>query len=226
MSRAICAAVAGTTRDVLSAPVRLGSQEAILLDAAGIDESPDEIIASARELALSAATTSDLVCVVFDAQSVKSEESRPFLAILRSREIHQFVIALNKCDLLSESEANRLASWLIDESKMPAIPVSALRGDGIDDLKTALSATLQSAQTTVSSEATAFSERQRSCLATALESMSRAASLAESAESTSQCADLLAFELREALDAIGEVTGEVTTEDLLTQIFANFCIGK
>lgn len=226
ISRAICAAVAGTTRDVLSAPVRLGSHEAILLDAAGIDESTDEIIRSAREIAMSTATTSDLVCVVFDAQTINREELRSFLAMLGSRDVRRFLIALNKCDLLSASEQKRLKGWLVDESKMPVIPVSALRGDGIEDLKSALSEALQSGQTTVSSEIAAFSERQRCCLAAALASMSRAATLAQNTESTSHCADLLAFELREALDAIGGVTGEVTTEHLLTQIFSNFCIGK
>ena len=50
--------------------------------------------------------------------------------------------------------------------------------------------------------------------------------MSENATETIDCADLLAFELREALDALGSVTGEVTTEDLLAQVFANFCIGK
>ena len=50
--------------------------------------------------------------------------------------------------------------------------------------------------------------------------------LSREARQTIDCADLLAFELRETLDALGAVTGDVTTEDLLTKVFANFCIGK
>ena len=50
--------------------------------------------------------------------------------------------------------------------------------------------------------------------------------LSETATETVDCADLVAFELREALDALGAVTGEVTTDDLLGRVFANFCIGK
>jgi tRNA modification GTPase len=50
--------------------------------------------------------------------------------------------------------------------------------------------------------------------------------LSESAAETVDCADLAAFELRAALDALGSVTGEVTTDDLLGRVFANFCIGK
>ena len=50
--------------------------------------------------------------------------------------------------------------------------------------------------------------------------------LSESATETVDCADLLAFELREALDALGSVSGAVTTDELLGRVFANFCIGK
>lgn len=256
VSRAICAAVAGTTRDILSAPVRLGFQEAILLDAAGIDDSRDEVIAVARDLALSAASKSDLVCVVLDAATIRSEISnlkseianlksqrgsshstldspleemgatRSFLSGLQTRGITNFVIVLNKCDLLTQAEKTRAAHWLTSLATVPVVTISALRGDGLDYLREALAAALRPAHSTVMSESTMFNERQRNSITSALASMTRAAALAESSESTSHCADLLAFELREALDALGEVTGEVTTEDLLTQIFANFCIGK
>jgi tRNA modification GTPase len=251
-SRAICAAVAGTTRDILSAPVRLGSLEATLLDAAGIDDSPEEVIAAARQLAMSAATTSDLVCVVLDACKVHSEirhlksdiskltsqirtadittnnqnASLTSLATFESQGIKPGIVCLNKCDLLDADSVENLISALKAEVKGAIVPVSALRGDGIEQLREALGAAIQSTGTTVMSNSMAFSDCQRACVATALSSMQRAALLAEASPSTSHSADLLAFELREALDALGSVTGEVTTEDLLTKIFANFCIGK
>ncbi len=261
-SRAICAAVAGTTRDILSAPIQVGTQEAILLDAAGIDDSTDEVIASARELALSAATTSDFVCVVLDAQKIqfeisnlKSQEAETdskesglsnfkspikdfplnagpsssvsvFFQELRSRGIGNYLIALNKCDLLEGGEIDRIVDRVYELAQMPVVPISVLRGDGIEELRRALATALQSSHTTVTSESSAFSDRQQASLAAVLTSMARAAALADSSASTTQCADLLAFELREALDAIGAVTGEVTTEDLLTEIFSKFCIGK
>ncbi len=66
----------------------------------------------------------------------------------------------------------------------------------------------------------------RSAITEAIEALNRAVVLSQQARHTIDCADLLAFELRETLDALGAVTGEVTTEDLLTKVFANFCIGK
>ena len=71
-----------------------------------------------------------------------------------------------------------------------------------------------------------ISERQVGALQDALTALKRAADLAQSAEQTADCADILAFELRDALDQLGAVSGDVATEDLLSQVFANFCIGK
>ncbi len=65
-SRAICAAAAGTTRDILCAPVQLGRSEAILLDSAGIDQDDDEIIAQARAMAMSTDQNEDLICLVVE----------------------------------------------------------------------------------------------------------------------------------------------------------------
>jgi tRNA modification GTPase len=206
----------------------------------------------ARELALSAASTSDVVCVVLDAATIHSGISNlkpeishlriqiserdservdkiqtlDFIRSVESKGIKVSVLILNKCDLLEQGKIKDVTSLLNPEFKGPVVPVSALRGDGIEQLRDVLGAALRPTHTTVMSDSILFNDRQRTCVAAALESMTRAAALAEESDSTSQCADLLAFELREALDALGEVTGEVTTEDLLTQIFANFCIGK
>ncbi|MEK7710280.1 MAG: GTPase [Planctomycetota bacterium] len=275
-SRAICAAVAGTTRDILSAPIRIGRGEAILLDAAGVDESPDEIIAQARAMVLSAAQRVDLVCVVLDAASLKSNqglgrtrtEGLPplqggtqggppldydqviedpqswwahldatllvaapfdldaFLGVVHSLNVPRIVVAVNKSDLLSAEECNEIVARLRQFEIGPVHPVSALRGDGVEELRTAFANALGVIETTVVGEAMLLSERQRATIADAIAALDRTAALSETAEETIDCADLLAFELREALDALGSVTGAVTTEDLLGKVFANFCIGK
>ncbi len=93
-------------------------------------------------------------------------------------------------------------------------------------LRVTMSDALASDLATVSSEAVVLNERQRLAIRGACEAMSRGAGLAATAAETVDCADVLAFELREALDLLGEITGEVTTEDLLSQVFARFCIGK
>jgi tRNA modification GTPase len=250
-SRAICAAAAGTTRDILSAPIRLRRGEAILLDAAGVDEpnvwnrgfgrsgvsgeadsgmrdrpssrSEDEILAEAHGRVMSASEQVDLVCLVVD---LTARVNDSLLQTIRSLDTASVVVAANKCDLLSPDEIRRCVDQLESHKIGPVCPVSALKGTGIDGLRSAFADALGAAVTTTLGESMLISERQRTAVASANESIERAISLSQTARETIDCADLLAFELREALDALGAVTGDVTTEDLLAQVFANFCIGK
>lgn len=221
--RAICAAVAGTTRDILTAPVALGRIEAMLLDTAGIDRSEDEIIAQAREMTVSTAQRVDAICVVVDLSVRADEHVRDMLAAL---ELPRVVIAANKCDLVDEQEIARHLGNLKGWKLGPVCTVSATTGAGIEQLREALKDALADQTTTTVGESMMISERQRQAVGAARDAIHRATELAASAGETIDCADLLAFELRDALDQLGAVTGDVTTEDLLAQVFANFCIGK
>lgn len=222
-SRAICAAAAGTTRDILSAPVQIGRGEAVLLDAAGIDRSQDQIVAQARAMAMSKAEEIDLVCLVVDISNPPEEQ---IFDTLRSLGVSRTVIAANKADLIGDLEAQATCRRLESLSLGPVCLVSALEGTGIEKLRNTFGQALGSAITTTMGESVLVSERQQHAVESAGESIHRAIALAKSARETIDQADVLAFELREAVDALGAVTGEVTTEDLLHQIFANFCIGK
>lgn len=222
-SRAICATVAGTTRDILTAPVSLGRTEAMLLDSAGLDQTEDEIIAQARELTLSAAERVDVVCVVVDLSVCEDDHVR---GMLRTLELPKLIVVANKCDLVSieaiRAHVNTLRSWNLG----PVCVVSAETGSGIDTLRGAIEESLGGITTTTWGESVIISERQRRSVAAAKDAIDSALALTASVDETIDCADLLAFEIREALDQLGAVTGAVTTDDLLAQVFANFCIGK
>ncbi len=222
-SRAICAAAAGTTRDILSAPVKVGRGEAILLDAAGVDRPADELLAAARAMALSTAEQVELVCLVVN---VTGPEHDDVLTEVRSLDIAKVVIAANKCDLISNEDTADVVKRLGECGLGPVCPISALMGTGIDALRQAFAAALAESVNTTLGEAVFLSERQRNAIVETLDLLQRAVALSETAVETIDCADRLAFELREALEALGVITGEVTTEDLLDQVFANFCIGK
>jgi len=220
--RAICAPVAGTTRDVLSAVIRLGRGEALLLDAAGVDASTDPIIVQARALTLAAAQHADVVCLVLDL-------SQPFdtpLDWFGSLNAESVVMAANKVDHVNAGDAaeriKRIREWRCD----PIVATSATTGTGLSELRSVLQAAVGETQGTAGEEATMLTERQRTALVEAREALQRGVGVARSAKETIDCADLLAFELREALDALGAIGGAVTTEELLGRVFANFCIGK
>lgn len=222
-SRSICAAVAGTTRDILSAPIRIGRAEAILLDTAGVDRSDEEIIAEATARTVSTVECVDLVCLVVD---VTVPDDDLLFETIRDLDAGGIVIAANKCDLITAEDADRRVELLESRRLGPVCLVSALDGTGVDTLRDAFGDALASDVTTAPGEAVLISHRQQAAVEDAVETISRAVSLSETARETIDCADLLALELREALDVLGTVTGEVSTEDLLGLVFANFCIGK
>jgi tRNA modification GTPase len=221
IDRAICSAVSGTTRDVLSAPINLGRGEAILLDAAGIDESIDPVIREGRAKALLAAEQVDVVCIVIDISTSSAETVRE---LTRGLELPTVIVAANKCDLLDVSGVEARSRELSAIGRV--VSVSAKTAQGVEQLRAAIGNALGSRTQTVASDVALLTERQRDAIVDASEALRRVAELAGGANETIDCADLLAFELREALDALGLVTGEVTTEDLLSHVFANFCLGK
>lgn len=226
LDRAICSAVAGTTRDILSAPIRLGSIEAMLLDAAGLHDDADELIRQAQQRVLSTAEHVDLLCLVVDLTRDPDEAA---FHCLRSVRATPCVLAANKVDLVDPSESERGAADLMRAAPSNVTGVclvSALRGTGLDPLRQALAEQLGDRDDLADDKMIALSARHRQALQTAGAALSRATFEAEAIGATIDRADVLAFELREALDALGEVIGEVTTDDLLGTVFANFCIGK
>lgn len=230
-SRAITAAAAGTTRDILSAPMRLGQGEAVLLDAAGVDESDDTVIAQARVMVWLEAASADVVCVVVDLTNLEWDRVRDLIAHLS---VPRVVIAANKIDAVEDfperaSALHNLASAGPFDRGGPEVPVlciSARTGEGLSELQAAFVSALAEHATTTLGESMLITERQRAAIEGAGASIARAVDLGGFARETIDCAELLAFELREALETLGTVTGDVTTEDLLGQVFARFCIGK
>jgi tRNA modification GTPase len=252
IDRAICATAAGTTRDILSAPIRIGRAEAVLLDAAGVDTgaadpaatgdtddrstSPSKlrhpkapnlseswIDAEAQTRAAHASDRVDLVCLVVDVTTGCNE---PLWSAARFGGPDQVVVAANKVDLVSSHDAARSTDTLKARGFERVCVVSARTGDGIEQLRTLLAESLASAVTTSISDSVLITDRQRTTMASAVEAMGRARKLVRNDVEAMGASDLVAFELREALEALGSVTGQVTTEDLLHQIFADFCIGK
>jgi tRNA modification GTPase len=223
VERAIASAVAGTTRDVLAVHVQFGDAEAILLDAAGIDDDPDEIIAAGRRRALEAASQVDVVCMVVDASSSSPGAQ---VAALASHADGRAIIVGNKIDLLNDAAAVRVADALQNCGAGPVCMVSAAEGTGLAELRDLLRTQIVGRDEAAEHASLDLTTRQRAALNDARDALDRAAALAASAVATVDAAELIALELREALDALGGVWGEVTTEDLLGRVFATFCIGK
>jgi tRNA modification GTPase len=214
--RAIVTDIAGTTRDLLQETVRVGGIELTLVDTAGLREGGDAIEREGMRRAAAELARADLALVVVDARDPAAG-----LAALGDAlpPAGRRLVVHNKADLLEHRPGAPAQASAGTGAGDDAIRVSARTGAGLAALEARLLARMSQA----GSGAGAFTARQRH-----VDALARAA--AELAEGRSALAagllDLAAEALRQAHDALGEVTGRVRPDDLLGHIFSTFCIGK
>ena len=246
--RAITSALAGTTRDVLSALLTLparpgnsaaGSSTVRLLDAAGLTAPSDTLTAIAHNAAYNAVASADTILFVVDASAkARSGEMEKDLLLLReirrANRLAPMLLLANKCDLTSKVDIERqIAEWKKTDDRnetpesqdLPVIPTSAVTGEGLDAVKARLREILHLSAGR-SGQVLGLHDRQRRCLTEAAEASARAAELLGSAEEVVDVAELVAVELRDALAQLGAISGEIVTEDILGRIFSRFCVGK
>lgn len=201
---AIVTPIAGTTRDVIEARLDLDGWPILLADTAGLRESSDPVEIEGIRRAHVRAKNATFKLVVFDATDLPALDP-----ITRALLDENSLVLFNKCDLAGATPAE------IDGIR--ALPVSALRGTGINEIRSWLSADL--ARRMGGLEAPVFTrERHRQALENCLRAIE--------ACSAGQAPELLAEGCRHAAFALGRITGSIGVEDLLDLIFKDFCIGK
>lgn len=208
----------GTTRDIVREQVLIDGIPLLLLDTAGLRDNADVIEAEGIRRAQAAAGEAELMLYVSDSRDATlATLTREELGARLGWVLPPVVLHLrNKSDLLSETLR---ASTDENGECLPTVVVSARTGEGLEDLKAALKAAL-GAQAPEGS----FSARSRHLAL--LETVEGCLAEARFTLETFPSADLVADQLRRAHDALGEMTGEVTPDDLLGRIFSTFCIGK
>ncbi len=206
---AIVTAIEGTTRDLLDASVQVEGVPVTLVDTAGLRVSDDPVEQEGVRRARGAVERADRVLLVADARDTAAPEA------VEAPEGAAVDVIYNKIDLTGAAPG---VSTLSDGRT--AISVSAATGAGLD----ALAAHLRRVLGADPGAGAAFSARRRHL--EALDRADEAIAAAESAVAAEAGAELAAEHLRAAQHALGEITGQVTTEDLLGEIFSRFCIGK
>jgi tRNA modification GTPase len=226
--RAIVTPIAGTTRDTIEETATLGGVALHLVDTAGLVESDDPVERMGVERARAAAATADIALFVLDGSEPLAPADHAAAADLRAQGFGAFgadgdtrpvVLVLNKSDLppaFSKVEARR-ALW----RGAPTVHTSTRRPEGVRLLEELL-AVYVGQGSAASEDPLVASVRHRDALRRAAEALATAAA----ALTDSIPLDLVALDLRDALEALGEITGETATADLLDRIFAEFCIGK
>ena len=210
MERAIVSATPGTTRDLIEATVDIDGLAVCLTDTAGLRHSADEIEAEGVRRASAAIETADLVLELIDDSDPVDLANRVEPQAGDERP-HLFV--LNKCDLSGRPFGPAKMS-----DGRPGVAICATTGQGIASLEQAIKSRLGYVD---NGEDLIMARRRH------LDALERAMDhLNKAQDHIGIAVELLAEELRLVQQALGEITGEVTVDDLLGQIFSSFCIGK
>lgn len=215
--RAIVSDIAGTTRDTIEEVLNVEGVQFRLIDTAGIREATDAIEAIGVEKTLQKIAQSTLLLYVFDAAALPLDAVLADLARLQRPGLTTLLIA-NKVDLLDATTLQTLQHRL---SANAVVPISAAQRLHIDAIRQALYDAVLTGK--VSAEGTIVSNvRHYGALQKAHQSLSAV----RDGMHLGVTGDFLAQDIRHALTHLGTITGEISTDDLLGNIFSNFCIGK
>jgi tRNA modification GTPase len=203
--RAIVSASPGTTRDTIEELASLRGIPFRITDTAGLRETADAVEREGVERAKRAMETADVIVRIADITQNPGLEAS-------DREI----LALNKIDLLDSSTAAKQLP------RSGPVAISCLTGEGIEQLVDLIVSKARGDRPADAPMLAAINARHQACLQRAQSRLSEAAEKLR----TGTDPELIAVPLREALDAVGEVTGAVDAEEILGEIFSTFCIGK
>jgi tRNA modification GTPase len=213
--RALVTPLPGTTRDVIQETISVRGIPLVLQDTAGLHAGSDEIEKLGMELTRARLAEAELVLFVIDGSRELDERDHAIIAELCGRQV---IAVTNKKDLPPAVSLDQVKMVL----PCPAVSVSALDFSGLDRLRELIQQTVLKFPRDSSADIIITSARQQD----ALDRTAGAVSAARQAVSSSRAPELIAVDLRAALQALGEITGETTAEDILERIFTSFCIGK
>ncbi|PIU27029.1 MAG: tRNA uridine-5-carboxymethylaminomethyl(34) synthesis GTPase MnmE [Candidatus Aquicultor secundus] len=214
--RAIVTPIPGTTRDVIEETITIKGIPLVLQDTAGIREASDEVEKIGVRFAQEAIRSAEIVLFVVDgSRQITAEDTR----LLHEVDGELLILVVNKSDLPPAWSAQELA--LPDRFKA-RVELSALSGDGIEVLEETVERMLLAGSLDAAGSAIVTNARHEQLLKHAQAGVNEAMELIK----TGRPEEIIATVLRDALDNLGEITGETVGDDVLGRIFSQFCIGK
>ena len=215
--RAIVTPIPGTTRDVIEEILNICGVPVRLIDTAGLRKVKDSIEQEGVRKAKERLADSDLILLMLDGSRGLDEEDREIFEEVKGK---KKVVILNKEDLPQKISVDDVKNQIVDD---PIVSISALKGEGIDDLKKTIYTSLIQRGVRASPEHLIVANiRHKNALIQIRDNLSNAMKGME--EGTPF--EFIAFEIRSALEILGELVGETTSEEILNLIFDQFCIGK
>ncbi len=214
-NRAIVTDIPGTTRDTLEEAAVVGGVVLRLTDTAGIRHSEEPVEKEGVARSRGALAEADLVLLMLDGAEPLTTDDTDLLA---GADPARTLVVVNKRDLMKTPEA----PWTEQVRAFEHVVLSALTGEGLPELEQAIRAWAFREDRPLSEHGMITNLRQKHAAQRALEAVEAALEGLEQGMGE----ELLAVDLQRALDALGDIVGETTADDLLERIFAEFCIGK
>jgi len=212
--RAIVTPYPGTTRDFLSERLAVGGTNIVLTDMAGLAKARDPLEGEGVKRGRVLADEADGILLILDASRPDTEDDRRLVEGFRGRKL---ILLFNKIDLPVKIGRRRILSLLPGATHLD---VSALRGDGVGELKEIMSGVFAPGRKF--SEDVVLHLRQKLLLEEIERALGRALERLDSGFSD----EITAEEVRAALDHVGRLTGEVASDEILDAVFGRFCVGK
>lgn len=214
--RAIVTDIAGTTRDTIEEFVTINGIPLKLVDTAGIRNASDEVEKIGVEKSIKQAEEADLIIAIFDSSNEMTQEDLDILKLIKNRKT---IILLNKSDLNSIITENDERLKNISKN---ILRISALNKTGIDELYEKISEMFNLNEINLDNDILITNIRHKDIISQSLESVKKA----NEALKLNMPIDIVAIYLKDILEDLGEITGEVVTEDVINEIFSKFCLGK
>ena len=219
--RAIVSDIAGTTRDTIEEMVNINGVPFRMIDTAGIRAAKDAIEAIGVKKTFEKIEQSAMIVYVFDPKEISLEEAQIDIQQIAEKNNVPLLVLANKTDLLNETELLKIKNWGEQHFAQNFISLSAIKQSEAQYLKDLLYQSL--IKKDVAQESVLVSNvRHFDALKKSNEALANVLNGIE----TNISGDFLAIDIRQALHYLGEITGAVTTDDLLGNIFSKFCIGK
>lgn len=231
--RAIVSPIAGTTRDFVQETVSINDMTVLLTDTAGVRDNANELEEEGIKRAWQQAKLSDIIILIYDISLVAggyggynrlTDETNSLIKQLENASmLHKTILVANKIDLCQRStrqESNTADQLKLDDgTQIPYVQISAKTGRGIESLKDIIARLCGKDE-----KAPIFSARRRHLM-----SLEKALGYIREGcvrLKEEEAGELLAEDLKQAQNALGDILGETSSEELLDRIFADFCIGK
>ena len=214
--RAIVTDIAGTTRDTIEEFVTINGIPLNLVDTAGIRDASDEVEKIGVEKSIKQAKNADLIIAIFDSSKDLTDEDLEILELIKNK---KSIILLNKSDLNAKINENDSRFTDITDN---IIKISALNKTGIDSLYEKISNMFNLNEINLDNDILITNIRHKNIISKSLDNVKKSKEALE----MNLPIDIITIYIKNVLEDLGEITGEVVTEDIINEIFSKFCLGK